>query len=155
MKFRKPGPVKERFLKHVSFEPNSGCWLWTAGLLGKKGYGSFKYNRMQFYAHRASYDMFCEPIPDGLLVLHKCDVRLCVNPDHLFLGTVKDNSDDMIRKGSGNHPKGERCPGSKLTEKDILEIRQSTEMQSVLAERYKVTQVNISIIKLNKSWRHI
>ena len=85
-------------------EPNSGCWLWL-GRCDGKGYGRFN-NTM---VHRLSYLAARGPISAGLLVLHKCDVPGCINPDHLFLGTALDNARDRDRKGRGGH--GQPKPG--------------------------------------------
>lgn len=90
-------PLMDRFLQHVSPEPNSGCHLWTAAVTGK-GYGKIT-DKSADLAHRVAYILFVGPIPDGLCVLHKCDMPSCVNPDHLFLGTRADNLADMDRKG--------------------------------------------------------
>ncbi|ALC12519.1 HNH endonuclease signature motif containing protein [Sphingopyxis sp. 113P3] len=92
-----------RFQSRVSPEPNSGCWLWL-GAANEQGRGSFRYGmageqKRTGLASRISYEMAIGPIPDGMQVLHRCDVPLCVNPDHLFLGTVTDNMRDMVAKG--------------------------------------------------------
>ena len=76
------------------------CWLWT-GWKDWGGYGILTVKDKNIKAHRFSWELFFGPIPLGLKVLHKCDVRLCVNPDHLFLGTNLDNSRDMVNKGRG------------------------------------------------------
>ncbi len=84
-------------------EPNSGCWLWL-GALGTNGYGRIgvglksEGTRGTGQAHRASYAAFVGPIPEGLDICHSCDVRCCVNPDHLFVGTRLENVHDMMRK---------------------------------------------------------
>lgn len=78
----------------------SGCWLWTASK-SRTGYGLASYKGKTWLAHRASWTATNGAIPEGKLVLHKCDVRACINPDHLFLGSYKDNMDDMYRKGRG------------------------------------------------------
>ncbi len=85
-------------------EPNSGCWLWGAYCM-TNGYGTFcPGNGRRVLAHRASFELYVAPIPEGLLVLHRCDVRCCVNPNHLFLGTQADNIHDMWAKGRGSKP---------------------------------------------------
>ena len=86
-------PHSDTFWDGCIPEPNTGCWLWL-GFISPDGYGT----RL---AHRRAWELARGPIPDGMLVCHRCDVRHCVNPDHLFLGTHLDNMRDMIRKGRG------------------------------------------------------
>lgn len=91
--------VQQRFEDKFVPDPNSGCWLWTASV-GGGGYGKFGgKGRTPQDAHRASWQMYRGEIPAGLMVLHRCDVRCCVNPNHLFLGTAKENTHDMMAKG--------------------------------------------------------
>jgi len=86
-------------------EKTDGCWLWRAAL-STNGYGQTSRDGVQIRAHRLAWELERGPIPVGLLVLHRCDVPTCVNPDHLFLGTNKDNSRDMAAKGrDGNQHK--------------------------------------------------
>lgn len=90
-------------------EPNSGCWLWLSSV-DAGGYGRlYATGRGQMLAHRASYESFVGPIPAGMCVCHKCDVRSCVNPDHLWLGTDADNTADMVRKGRQRRGVGTHC----------------------------------------------
>src|ERR1700728_2715027 len=101
----------ERFEFYAMPEPNTGCWLW-AGAVDSDGYGAIcvgpdvkkerGYATKIRKAHRISYELFRGPIPDGLGVLHRCDMPCCVNPDHFFLGTNTDNVRDMIAKGRQN-----------------------------------------------------
>lgn len=91
--------LKERFLKFIN--KTSTCWFWQ-GAINNKGYGRFRFNGKWAGAHRVSYMIFNNEIPEGLCVLHKCDNRNCVNPKHLFVGTIMDNHIDMIKKGRQN-----------------------------------------------------
>lgn len=87
----------ERFFSKV--EKTETCWNWTACKRGKAGYGAINVNGKVKDAHRLSYELHKGEIPEGLMVLHTCDNRLCVNPEHLFLGTAKDNWHDGFNKG--------------------------------------------------------
>src|SRR5216684_5016973 len=94
--------VRERFEEKYIPEPNSGCWLWD-GSLDSHGYGQLSSKRGS-RPHRASvvsYELYKGGVPNGWCVLHRCDVPCCVNPDHLWLGTRKENSIDMVEKGRG------------------------------------------------------
>ena len=106
----------ERFLSKVN--KTDTCWLWT-GCCNKKGYGHFRINGKTVGAHRWSHEQHIGPIPPDLLVRHKCDVRNCVNPDHLEVGTTQDNSNDMVERGRHGDP----LRNFKLTEDDVRFIR--------------------------------
>lgn len=151
--------VKERFMEKVIPEPNSGCWLWSAGEKIKGGgYGAFGYKGKVARAHRVSYELFCAEIPIGLFVLHKCDNPCCVNPDHLFLGTHQDNMDDRERKNRNKLPfqDGEKNHQAKLTEDDVRKIRSMSEMRHEdIAKIFNVQRRQISRIIERKRWAHV
>lgn len=96
--------AKKRLLSKVV--KTDSCWLWD-GALNSKGYGSMGFLKKGWLAHRLSYTAFKGPIPDGLLVCHSCDVPSCVNPDHLWLGTTRDNQRDSESKGRAGWQNGE------------------------------------------------
>ena len=103
---------QERINKWSMPVPFSGCWIWI-GSTGNSGYGKTRFNHSDdLLAHRVSYLGFKGEIPQGMCVLHSCDTRTCVNPQHLFLGTHSDNSKDMVAKGRHKCPAKLRtkCP---------------------------------------------
>lgn len=106
-----------RFFKKVQ-KQDDGCWIFNKG--GTRPYGEFSVDRVRYMAHRFSFLYHVGPIPDGLFVCHKCDVRKCVNPDHLFLGTHDDNMLDMVRKNRARHANITHCKyGHELTEENV------------------------------------
>lgn len=140
-------PAEERFWAKV--RKTDSCWLWTASV-NKQGYGKFNPTRSpQWGAHRFSWFLHHGPIPEGMWVLHKCDITPCVNPDHLFLGTALENNHDMIRKGRQRYPAGLECAHSKLTAADIQQIRERIpkEPLSAIAKDYGVNPVSIFNVK--------
>ena len=108
----------QNFWEKVELIPFHSCWEWVAGK-NSNGYGAFMRNG----AHRASYELHIGPIPKGKMVLHRCDNRTCVNPDHLFLGTNDDNMKDMVKKKRQRPCRGEQNGNAKLTKEEALEIR--------------------------------
>lgn len=103
-------PLSLRFLGKVNIDGVSGCWLWTGSKRSEMGYGNVKIASRSFAAHRVSWEIVYGPIPPQLKVLHQCDVPACVNPDHLFLGTDKDNHQDKVSKGRHWQQKKAHCP---------------------------------------------
>ena len=105
-------PLAERFWAKVLPEPNSGCWLWT-GALTNRGYGNISVGRKRFKpATHVSLALHERHVPEGLFALHRCDNRLCVNPEHLFVGSAADNKHDAMRKGRASPPPLNQGPRS-------------------------------------------
>lgn len=134
------------------------CWIW--GLKKKtESYGQTKLNKKPIPAHRLSWLLHRGPIPKNLWVLHKCDRRRCVNPDHLFLGTAQDNMDDMILKGRAIHPRGENSSAARLSTPDVIEIRKllsDTRLPChAIAKKFNVSENAIISIYNGKSWSHL
>ncbi len=142
---RRSASVREKLDWYSMPEPNSGCQLWLGGGRGD-GYGALRTDR-QDRAHRVAWREYRGPIPDGMYVLHKCDVRCCINPDHLWLGTHNDNMADMARKGRCPSYRGEKHPRAKLTDVQRGEIARDTRSQRVIANLYGVAPSLVSVIK--------
>lgn len=152
-----PERATERFHGNVDKGGDGGCWVWT-GTLNNKGYG----RAGRRYAHRIAWEMANGPIPPGLFVLHTCDNPPCVNPDHLGVGTAKDNSSDASRKGRlngrPNRPKGEQNKSHVLTEDQVRFIRDARaagESRRFLAEMFGVSRNEISRVTTRRLWKHL
>lgn len=144
-----------RFWKFV--DRAGPCWLWR-GAPGGGGYGRFrKRHGPAVYAHRHSWEMHRGPIPAGLKVLHRCDTPPCVRPEHLFLGTLKDNAQDMVAKGRARQGPvvGAQNPGAKLGEGDVLAIRASTDPHADVAVRLGVSPALVAAIRKRRLWAHL
>lgn len=146
--------ARERFMEKVSPEPNTGCWLWSLGT-DNKGYGRFGSGSLKTmrFAHRLSYELFVGPIPDGMFICHKCDVRSCVNPDHLFVGTHKDNMADRDKKN--RQARGSRQHLSKLTEDLVRYIRASSKSSAELSLEVGVNASSVCAARARRTWRHV
>lgn len=129
--------------------PKAGCWLWTKSV-NAYGYGNYTDCGVTKLAHRLSWSIFRGEIPAGMFVCHRCDVPACCNPDHLFLGTQRENLQDMANKGRHN-----RLGGAKLNEAQVLEILALDSPQRLIAANYGISPSNVSRIKTRSSWRHI
>ena len=151
-------PLKDRFESKWTPEPNSGCWIWTGCILSN-GYGQIHDHQngqnVKLGAHHASWLLHRGKIPSGILVLHKCDTPLCVNPDHLFLGTQKDNAQDRNRKGRNANVKGTRHPLCRLSPEQIVAIRADKRVQTIIAKDFGISQSHVSAIKNKRFWSHI
>lgn len=135
-------------------EPNSGCLLWLLGTTSD-GYGRMVVNKKTVLTHRLAYELAKGPIPAGLAVCHKCDVPGCINPEHLWVGTLAENTADMDAKGRRGTTVGQACRRSKLTAEQVLEIRKDGRSYSVIGKSYGVTKNTVYEIKSRRKWRHI
>ena len=147
---------EERFWSFVDRNDSdpSSCWRWIGNRLGDNGYGRFKSEKL-LLAHRVSYEIANGPIPHGMKVLHRCDNPACVRPEHLFLGTLRDNTNDMVSKGRAGWQRGQRQGTAKLTEPDVLAIRRSRAGTLALALRYGVSVQNIRLIRSRQTWKDL
>ena len=170
---RPPVPNEQRFWPKVNRcgpqlrEGLGACWVWTSGTYIKSGYARFSrregpYSSKSVLAHRFAFEMAYGPIPINFLVCHHCDNRLCVRPEHLFLGTQQDNMDDMLRKSRESHVGASRNPAQgmrqglhKLTDDQVLIIRASTARTSTLAANFRVGVGAINRVRRRATWKHL
>lgn len=149
MRLNQSGSLRDRFFsRFVKLE--NGCWQWRSHT-DKDGYGILPGDRQNIRAHRFSYEIHTGSIPEGMLVCHHCDNPGCVNPDHLFVGTQKDNAQDAIAKN--RHYVGEKNGRSKLTKENVKEILDSSMNGQQLANKFGVTRSTINNVRKNKTWQ--
>jgi HNH endonuclease len=154
--------VKERFMRHVEVVTESGCWIWTS-YVNSSGYGLAYFNGHTVTAHRVSYQMFKGAIPENLCVLHSCDVKCCVNPAHLSLGTHKQNSEQMIKRGrvargkrlSDVRTHGEAHHHCKITDEIAFFIRYSGLSLPTMVKRYGLSITQLHRIRAGTAWAHL
>lgn len=141
-----------RFYKHVIPEPNTGCWMWTA-YINRFGYGAIKFRGKTALSHRVSWTLFRGEITGMLHVLHRCDNRGCVNPNHLFLGTHDENMKDMVSKR--RNASGARHRSAKLTPEKVADIRRRYAKGNglELAREFGLAHGAVSDIIRGKTWR--
>lgn len=147
--------VWERLYTGCEVDAN-GCWIWMRSV-DTSDYGRLYCIGRLLGAHKVSWILHNGDVPDGVLVLHRCDVRRCVNPRHLFLGTHQSNSDDCIAKGRDKHVSGEQHGNAILTMQEIVIIRSrlaAGETQVSVAKDFGVCQAHVSRIQRGKSWSH-
>lgn len=145
--------VIPRFETYFIPEPNSGCWLWT-GPLFRTGYAKFQTGKKTVSAHRTAFKLFKGDIPKGAMVLHSCDIRCCVNPDHLSLGDGPKNMQDMVDRNRSMY--GERNHHAKLTSAQVADIRAAYTKRRgnliALAEKYGVHRTTIHSVLKGNTW---
>lgn len=148
--------ILARFWSKVSKGSVTSCWEWQ-GTKSDRGYGTIEIDGKCFRAHRMSWIINCGPIPDNLLVCHQCDNRICVNPSHLWLGTVQDNNQDRVNKKRTitTFVSGSKHPNSKLKEEQVLLIRRDTRFHHIIAIDYGISPSVVARIKSGESWWHV
>lgn len=154
----KTRPIAERLWAKVSQRPTTrGCLLWQ-GYKNRKGYGRISVRRgvTPISVHRLAWELAHGPIPDGLHVLHDCDVRNCVNIEHLFLGTIVDNNKDRHKKG--RYATGSKHHNAKLTDKKVLKMKQLRTLgwtYQRIADFFHVAKITAQNAINGENWAHL
>lgn len=140
--------IKDRLKSRVLIQ--DGCWNWQGSICPCTGYGKISVHDRPIGTHRLSYELFCGPIPRGMSVLHKCDNRRCINPDHLFLGSQVENVRDMWNKGRGVKPPthfGVSNSNATLTDGQVDQLRSEYASKKIkqrdLAKKYGISQSTV------------
>jgi len=157
--------LRPRFEAAIEMVPEAGCWLWVKALGDKTGHGVIGDGRGRpsklLKAHRLAWMLYRGPIPEGLSVLHKCDVGCCCNPEHLYLGAQQDNLRDS--KASGKLGPGRNCGAKngancRLTEAQVLYLRRKDLPRGTLtacAKLWNISRTYISYLRAYKKWKHV
>lgn len=155
--------VIERIEEKSSHQKGTGCLIWNGAVSGgykskpNTQYGYIKIDGKTQRVHRVMYEIHSGPIPEGMVLCHKCDNPLCINPDHLFLGTQAENVQDMIEKKRQYHPRGE-MNNSKLKECEVIRILEAAKQGvslHILSQKYSVHVVTIRNIVSGKKWAYL
>jgi hypothetical protein len=153
--------LENRVNKYSPIFDTDCCWFWSRGV-NTSGYGHIGPNRISAHygvttAHKLSYLVHNGEVPEGQCVLHTCDNKICINPNHLFLGTHQDNMDDMVRKGRSDTSSGEDHPMSVLSTLDVLRIRDCKDHNTSveLSRMFDVSPRTIRDIWNRHTWKDV
>lgn len=146
------------FMRQVAIGSEKGsCWDWQ-GKSGDGRYGHFCHDGGTTRAHRWIYEKVCGPIAEGDVIRHRCDNPKCVNPQHLVVGSLSQNTQDAIERGRWSDRSGELHPMAALKDADVTRIRQLAALgytQHWIAEQYGISRQHVGKIVRRESWRHI
>lgn len=140
--------------REIEYRVNeNGCHICTSHATNSRGYPLVHKNKKSYSIHRMVYEQYKGEIPEGLVVRHTCDNRMCINPAHLVVGTQKENMRDMVERGRSCI--GERNGRAKITEAAVRDIRQSQLSVNELSEKYGIDSSTVRKIRRGKLWKHI
>ena len=141
--------IKELLYSRIEINNKTGCYEWTRNI-NSRGYGQFWYKGKMHLAHRAMYEVHNNKIPKGLVIRHSCDNPKCCNPNHLIVGSHKENMKDMVDRK--RQAKGINNGRSKITPEIVNEIRMSSDTQINLAKKFGISQSQVGRIKRGIHW---
>lgn len=142
-----------RLLRYSHDDSQTGCRIWDGQINKPGGYGRIGYRGRQWRAHRLSYTLLWAKIPEGMDLLHSCDNPLCINPQHLRPGTHAENIKEAYQKGRKSVSQGPNHPRFCLSEKQALEVIESTDPVAAIAARFGVSKSMIYRLKNGNTWK--
>lgn len=154
-----PAPSKDyaeillRLLRGVDIKP-CGCWEWQ-GAKSIQGYGQIEFENKTWRTHRLMAHIKVADVLDTSIVCHRCDNPCCINPEHIWVGTQKQNVDDRDKKGRRNQARGARQGSAKLTEELVKQIRLDPRRHQIIAADYGITRAHVGNLKANRAWKHV
>lgn len=152
-KNKNPDSFKQKFESRIFYSPD-GCWYWIGTCFKNSAYGRIGFSKISLLAHRAAYELYIGVIPTNLLVCHTCDNPLCVNPDHLWLGTPADNMKDKCSKGRQSIPASVPIKLNKADALNVLSLVGNISDKEI-ASRYGVTKDLIGLVRRGKVWKDL
>lgn len=153
--------IHERFFKRIQIDEKTQCWNWIGANCGSScSYGTMINGGKMVKSHRYAYEKFKGAIPDGLIVRHRCDNSLCCNPEHLEVGTHKDNAQDSIKRGRARYGihYGEKNPKSVLTRDHVIRIialKKEGLTQKEISTRLRIKITTIGAVQEGRTWGHL
>lgn len=158
MKFQKGNNTRDEVLAVIDAKtmhfPEAGCHLWV-GAWNSDGYGTVNYKQAGWLVHRLVWTLRVGNIPTGMIIMHKCDTPACINPDHLSVGSMRDNMKDKQAKGRGKQPKGTANASAKLTEAQVRDILACGGSNVAAGKKHGVGASTVCEIRTGKTWAHV
>src|SRR3990167_2103817 len=154
IKFSKQKRLRFKYFDKYVVRTSEGCWKWT----GRVNIGGYPQLADNYPAHKFSYEYYVKPIPKGLYALHHCDTRSCCNFSHIFLGTLNDNNQDMIKKGRMYINYGGKSPKRKLSARSCIEIKKLLKTglsQNKISKKFNISQSGIVDIKSGRTYKNV
>jgi predicted XRE-type DNA-binding protein len=150
--------IRERFWSGVDIRSDDECWNWIRSI-GSAGSGVFTIRRKNISAYKMAWELTYGDVPEGKILCHICDNRKCCNPNHLYVGTHKENAEDRKNRGRNGDQRGEKSKHNKLSEGQVIEIikllKYTDLSQYKIADMFDISRSTVLAIHMNENWKHV